>query len=242
MSTVAPKTDGRRGIPSIRGSGSRLGRLGRRRRLRTTLVVVGLVVVGVIVTAVSWVRLSTRNDVYGVADVPSAPVAIVLGAGLRPDGGPSPWLAARLRDAASLYEAGTVRAILVSGDHGRSDYDEVAAMTEWLVDHDVPAEKVVADHAGFDTYDSCQRAHRVFGVDDAIVVTQDFHLPRALFLCQQAGIRAVGVGSAAHGGRPGMNALREVPASVKAVFDVVLDPGPRYLGPRETGVDDALSD
>jgi vancomycin permeability regulator SanA len=199
-------------------------------------------VAAVVVASVSWVHLSTRGRVYSVADVPSAPVAIVLGAGLRPDGTPSPWLAARLADAAELHRAGKVRAILVSGDHGRDGYDEVGAMTKWLVAHDVPADDVVADHAGFDTYDSCQRARRIFGVAEAIVVTQDFHVARAVFLCRQAGIRTVGVGSPARGGRPGLNAAREVPASVKAVLDVVLDPGPRYLGPPEPGLAEAASD
>lgn len=114
-------------------------------------------------------------------------------------------------------------------------------MTDWLVAQGVPARHVVADHAGFDTYDSCQRARQIFGVDRAIVVTQGFHVPRAVFLCRQAGISTDGIASAADGGRPWMNQLREVPASVKAVANAIIDPGPRYLGPEETGVDDALS-
>ena len=203
-----------------------------------------LLVLVVLMTALAlgWVRWSARGNVYDVADVPPAPVAIVLGAGLRPDGTPSQYLQARLEDAATLYRTDKVQAILVTGDHGQVEYDEVAAMTEWLVDHGVPASHVVADHAGFDTYDSCQRARRIFGVERAIVVTQDFHVPRAVFLCRQAGIATDGIASAADGGRPWVNELREIPASVKAVADAIIDPGPRYLGPHETGVDDALSE
>jgi vancomycin permeability regulator SanA len=114
-------------------------------------------------------------------------------------------------------------------------------MADWLVDLDVPADKIVSDHAGFDTYDSCQRAHRIFGVDEAIVVTQGFHVRRAVFLCRQAGIRTVGVASVAKGGHPLVNSVREVPASVKATFDAIVDPGPRYLGRQETGIKEATT-
>lgn len=220
----------------------RMARALRRHPWRSGLGLVVLVLVGLGAFAVTWVQLAGRGRTYDVADVPAAPVALVLGAGVKADGTPSDYLAARLGTAAELYGAGKVRVVLVSGDHGREEYDEVASMTAWLVDHGVPAEKVVADHAGFDTYDSCERATRIFGVDEAIVVTQAFHLPRALFLCRQAGIRAVGVEAATPGGRPAVNRTREVPASLKAAWDALSDPGPRYLGDHEDGVDDALAE
>ena len=214
---------------------------GVRRRPIRAAVVVGLLVLTVPMAALGWVRWSARDHVYAADAVPPAPVAIVLGAGLRPDGSPTSFLEARLAVAAGLYRDGKVEALLVSGDHGTVEHDEVGAMTTWLVDRGVPPTKVVADHAGFDTYDSCQRAHRIFGVDDAIVVTQDFHVPRAVFLCRQAGIDAVGVAAPAPGGGNRASTLREVPASLKAVVDAVVDPGPRYLGRYETGVDDAVA-
>ena len=156
-----------------------------------------LIVLGVLAGAgpYLWIRFATTGRVHPVAEAPDAPVAIVLGAGLRADGSPKPYLRIRLEDTLRLYEDGKVRAILVSGDHGQVDYDEVAAMTSWLVEHGVPAGKVVADHAGFDTYDSCVRAHEIFGVRAALVVTQEFHVRRAVFLCRAAGIDAAGVGS-----------------------------------------------
>jgi vancomycin permeability regulator SanA len=164
----------------------------------------------------------------------------VLGAGLNGDGSPKPYLRVRLEDTLRLYLDGKVRAILVSGDHGQVDYDEVAAMTTWLVEQGVPARKVVADHAGFDTYDSCVRAYKTFGVRAALVVTQEFHIRRAVFLCRQAGIDAAGVASAAPDGNDTGYQVREVPAAIKATFDVLVDASPRYLGSHETGVDEAL--
>lgn len=187
-----------------------------------------------------WIRCATAGKIHTAADAPAAPVAIVLGAGLNADGSPKPYLRARLEDARRLFQDGKIRAILVSGDHGRADYDEVAAMTSWLVEHGVPARKVVADHAGFDTYDSCVRAYEIFGVRTALVVTQEFHVRRAVFLCREAGIDAAGVGSPAPDDDTRYQ-VREVPAAIKATLDVVVDARPRYLGAYETGVDEALS-
>jgi vancomycin permeability regulator SanA len=187
-----------------------------------------------------WIRFATMGKIHTVDDAPQAPVAIVLGAGLNADGTPKPYLLVRLEDTLRMYQDGRIRAILVSGDHGQVEYDEVAAMTSWLVDRGVPARKVVADHAGFDTYDSCVRAHQIFGVRSAVVVTQEFHVRRAVFLCRQAGIDASGVGSAAPDNDLRYQA-REVPAAFKATFDVLVGASPRYLGEYETGVDEALT-
>ncbi|MGH3880614.1 MAG: SanA/YdcF family protein [Actinophytocola sp.] len=187
-----------------------------------------------------WIRFATSGKVHAVADAPAAPVGIVLGAGLKTDGSPKPYLRTRLDDTLRLYQDGKIRAILVSGDHGQVEYDEVAAMARWLVDRGVPVGKVVADHAGFDTYDSCVRAYKIFGVRKALVVTQEFHVRRAVFLCREAGIDAAGVGSPAPDDDTRYQ-VREVPAAIKATLDVVVDASPTYLGKYETGVDEALS-
>lgn len=187
-----------------------------------------------------WIRFATSGKIHTVADAPTEPVAIVLGAGLNADGSPKPYLKIRLADTLRLYQDGKIRAILVSGDHGQVDYDEVAAMSTWLVEHGVPASKVVADHAGFDTYDSCVRAYKIFGVRAALVVTQEFHVRRAVFLCREAGVDAAGIGSDAPDDDTRYQ-VREVPAAIKATFDVVVGADPRYLGKHETGVDHALS-
>lgn len=186
-----------------------------------------------------WIRFATSGKIHTAADAPAAPVGIVLGAGLNADGSPKPYLRTRLDDTLRLYQDGKIRAILVSGDHGQVEYDEVAAMARWLVDHGVPVGKVVADHAGFDTYDSCVRAYKIFGVRRALVVTQEFHVRRAVFLCREAGIDAAGVGSPAPDDDTRYQ-VREVPAAIKATLDVVVDASPTYLGRYETGVDEAL--
>ncbi|PTA44476.1 vancomycin high temperature exclusion protein [Micromonospora sp. RP3T] len=206
--------------------------------------VAGAVLLAVATAAsVAWVRDDAEGHVYTVADVPAAPVALVLGAKVEPNGEPSPFLAARLEIARQLYAAGRVTVVLVSGDHMDWDYDEPDAMRRWLVDRGVPAEKVVLDHAGFDTYDSCVRARRIFGVRRAIVVTQSFHLPRAVALCRHVGVTADGVGddtARRYARQWRISSAREYGASVKAAVDVLSGRDPVHLGRRETGVDDAL--
>jgi vancomycin permeability regulator SanA len=128
-----------------------------------------------------------------VAGVPHRTVAIVFGAMVSPDGVPSPALTDRLQGAVDLYRAGRVSHLLMTGDNSRPDYDEVSGMRAWAMDHGVPATAITRDYAGLDTYDSCLRARSVFGVRDAVLVTQAFHLPRALYLCRRQGIDAVGL-------------------------------------------------
>lgn len=210
-----------------------------------TALVALLAVSCVLAGSVAWVRHAARGHVYPERTVPPAPVALVFGAQVYADGTPSPFLVGRLRVALRLYRAGTVRVLLVTGDHGRRAYDEPDAMRRWLIRRGVPARKVVADYAGFDTYQSCARAVRIFGVRHAIVVSQDFHVPRAVALCRSVGIRADGVGDRTERRRHPRTYLRGWVrgqlADVKAVYSMVVQPDPRYLGPRETGVRDALT-
>lgn len=219
------------------------------RRWLRRVVVLGTVVaaVGLATTAicVTWVRAGARGHVYSEEAVPQAPVALVLGAQVDPDDRPSPFLAARLEVAQRLYAAGKVRAILVSGDHMDWGYNEPGAMLRWLIDRGVPAEKVVLDHAGFDTYDSCARAKRVFGVGKAIVVTQTYHIARAVMLCRRLGLDVNGVGDDSVRKFTGpwwISSTREHGACVKAVWDVASGRDPVFLGQHETGVDEALRD
>jgi vancomycin permeability regulator SanA len=190
-----------------------------------------------------WVRGAAAGHTYTEASVPAAPVALVLGAQVYPDGTPSPFLTARLDIARRLLADGKIRAILVSGDNRQYRYNEPGAMFEWLLAHGVPSRRIVLDFAGFDTYDSCARARRVFGVRRAIVVTQTYHLDRAVTLCRRLGVDATGVGddSVRIYREPWRNSvIRERGAVVKAVLDVVSHRDPVFLGPHETGVDDAV--
>ncbi len=189
-----------------------------------------------------WVGGVAHGHVHTLKDTPSAPVALVLGAEVYPGGEPSPFLAARLEIARQLLAAGKVRAILVSGDHGRWEYNEPGAMFRWLVARGVPAQRVALDHAGFDTYDSCARARRIFGVTRAIVVTQSYHIDRAVALCRHLGVDADGVAddSVRIYREPWRNsAVRERGAVVKAVLDSVSGRDPVFLGRHETTVDEA---
>ncbi|MEV6524591.1 ElyC/SanA/YdcF family protein [Longispora sp. NPDC051575] len=196
--------------------------------------------VGGAVAVVSW---AAGGQVYDAASVPNRPVAIVLGAQVNPDGQPSDFLRARLQLALDLFQAGKVRAILVSGDDGQPEYNEVDPMRAWLIEHGVPQAKVNGDHAGFDTYQSCVRARKVFGVTSATVVTQGFHVTRAVALCRQQGIDAVGVGDDSMRKWPKpwyTGAARDKVACVKAVLEIVGWPDPRFLGKHETAVEDSL--
>ncbi|MEU5784602.1 SanA/YdcF family protein [Micromonospora lupini] len=215
------------------------------RRTSVALVVGAVLLAGGTVASVAWVRGAADGHLYDEADVPAAPVALVLGTQVDADGTPSPFLAARLEIARRLYERGRVAAILVSGDNMNADYNEPAAMLRWLVERGVPARKVVLDYAGFDTYDSCARAERIFGVTRATVVTQSFHLPRAVALCRRLGIDANGVGDETakrYAPTWRISATRENGACLKAALDVLSGRDPAHLGRRETGVDDALRD
>jgi vancomycin permeability regulator SanA len=218
----------------------------RRRRWRRLAMVpvIGALVAGTVVAAsVAWVRGEADGHIFSEADVPAAPVALVLGAQVEANGLPSVFLEARLDLARRLYAAGKVRVLLVSGDNMHFDYDEPTAMRAWLISHGVPERKIVRDFAGFDTYDSCARAKQIFGVQRLTVVTQSFHVPRAVTLCRRLGVDANGVGdeSVKQFSTPWrISSTREYGASVKAVFDVVSGRDPVFLGQHETGVEDAL--
>lgn len=188
----------------------------------------------------TWMYTAADGRVRSADEVPAADVAVVFGAGLR-QGGPSPYLAHRLDAAAGLYRAGRVKVVLVTGDNSRKEYDEPDAMRAYLVRHGVPDRQVVSDYAGFDTWDSCVRAKKIFGVDRAVLVSQGFHIRRAVALCQAAGIRSYGVGvSDAHDVTWYYGGAREVIAAGKAALDAAFKPDPHFLGPHETGVARAL--
>ena len=144
----------------------------------------------------SWIiNNETEQQMYSLEKAPSAKVAIVFGAGLRRDGSPTTILRDRVETAVDLYKRGLVSKLLVSGDNRFLDYNEPGAMYDYAVSMGVPAEDVVRDYAGRRTYDTCYRARAIFGVSDAILVTQEYHLPRALYLCNHLGVNAQGVSS-----------------------------------------------
>jgi vancomycin permeability regulator SanA len=214
-----------------------------RRVLGAGALAIGLALLAIVGGSL-WVRGEAAGHVYDESTVPAAPVALVLGAQVYPDGAPSAYLAARLDLAKRLLDAGKVRAILLSGDNGRWEYNEPGAMAVYLIARGVPAQQLVLDYAGFDTYDSCARARRIFGVREAIVVTQSFHVDRAVALCRSLGVAATGVGDDSVRWMTDIwrrNVVRERLAVVKAVADVASGRDPVLLGRHETGVEEALA-
>lgn len=211
-------------------------RKGQRRLIRA--VVAGCVLA---LLPATWMHLVTGDRLHTTADVPRTEVAVVFGAGLW-DGEPSPYLAHRLDAAAELYRAGRIEVVLVTGDNSREEYDEPDAMRTYLVRHGVPDGRIVSDYAGFDTWDSCVRAKKIFGVDRAVLISQGFHIRRAVALCQEAGVVSYGVGvDAVHDATWYYGGVREILAAGKAALDAVFEPDPRFLGPKEPGVARALS-
>jgi SanA protein len=193
-----------------------------------------LALVLVVAALNAYVLLSTSGqETSDIQKLPHAEVALVLGAYVQPDGRMSQMLADRVQRAVELWRAGKVKRILVSGDHHTWSYDEPDTMRKALQRAGVPGEDIFTDHAGFDTWASMVRARKVFDVSSAIVVTQGFHMPRALYLAKQAGLRAYGLTSDLHsyGIQGKLSDLREVLARVKAVGQAVTGQGV-LLGPR----------
>lgn len=177
-----------------------------------------------------WIFYSTRSEIYRDIDtVPRFQTGLLLGARVYESGRLSPLLRDRADAVWGLYKASKVQKILVSGDNGRPDYDEVNAVKNYLLEKGVDGDDLFLDHAGFDTYDSLYRARDIFEVESLIIVTQGFHLPRALFLARHLGLDAVGFVSDRYSYSRG-NVIREFFANGKAFFNIVFRSRPRFLG------------
>ncbi len=188
------------------------------------------------------IRVQAGRQTYSINAVPAQRVAIVFGAGLWRDGSPTPILRERVAAAAELYFTGKVEKLLMSGDNRFVYYNEPGAMREFALSLNIPEDAIVLDYAGRRTYDTCYRAKAVFGVKEAILVTQDFHLPRALYLCNSLGVSAVGVSADGHSGTadPGYRRstlfywnMREIPAVLAALWEVNISHPVPVLGDLE---------
>lgn len=156
---------------------------------------------------------------------------MVLGAAVNPDGTPSPILEDRLKTGVSLYHRGVAPKLLLTGDDGQVEYNEVQAMKNYAVSAGVPEEDIFLDHAGFSTYDSVYRASYVFNIESAVVVTQEYHLYRTLYSCKKMGIEALGVGAdqEVYSGQE-YREVREVLARVKDFVMCIIKPEATFLG------------
>lgn len=192
------------------------------------IVAVGAGACALALAPYAWTFAASAGRRKDTADVPHRPDAVVLGAAAWKDG-PSPLLARRLDLAVRLYEDGRVERVIVSGDNREVSGRETDTMTAYLLARGVPADRVEADPHGYRTWDTCVRVRDLFGVRAATMVTQSFHLPRAIALARAAGIDAVGVGDASLGARRRSTLIgyaREVAAAAKAARDAVLRPAP----------------
>ncbi|NLD42733.1 MAG: DUF218 domain-containing protein [Chloroflexi bacterium] len=178
-------------MPQNRRPIRNLGRVGRA-ALRA-IAGLGLLTVLLVVGLRWWTDRDGRHSTYSAEEAPTAQVAIVFGAGVWPDGSPSAILGDRVETAVTLYRLGKVQKLLMTGDNSTLYYNEPQAMREYALERGVPDEDIVLDYAGRRTYDSCYRARHIFLVSDAILVTQSYHLDRALFTAKGLGLRATGV-------------------------------------------------
>lgn len=177
------------------------------------------------------VQKGGEGKIYSIEDAPEKQVALVLGARVHEGGRLSDIFRDRVETAIHLYEFGKVQKILVSGDHGTAEYDEVNAAKDYLLSKGIRGEDIFLDHAGFDTYDSVYRARDIFQAESMIIVTQEYHLPRALYIADKLEVDAVGVRADlnAYRGQEGRD-LREKFAVAKAWIDVTFGSKPRFLG------------
>ena len=181
----------------------------------------------------AWIEARYGDRIYSVEQVAPQRVAIVYGAAVYGSGRLSPMLRDRMETAILLYETGKVQHLLLSGDNQTVEYNEPLRMMEYAISRGVPAEAIQPDYGGRRTYDTCYRAHSVFQIEEAILVTQLFHLPRALYTCQQLGLNVVGVAADLRDYSPrsiGWSRTREVAALLRALVDAILQQPPPVLG------------
>jgi vancomycin permeability regulator SanA len=214
-------------------------------RPRRLLILGGMLLVLLVSGPWIWTTAAAHGHIYDAAEAPATDVVIVLGTTVGAGGQPGDRLAGRLQTAADLMKAGRARVALVSGDGGGQSGDEPAAMSSYLAGQlGVSAARVVTDPDGLDTYDSCIRARDVFGVRRALVVTQAYHLARAVTLCRSLGLEVDGVRAKCDGCGRGLlaeKAVRDYFASGKAAWDAVRKRPPAVTSPPSLAIQDALS-
>lgn len=202
---------------------------------KVIIIITSLIILGIIIVfgINFYVVLSTKNqfsNIEKLKDIKDIDCIIVLGAGIWGDK-PSPMLEDRLLTGIELYEEGIAPKIIMSGDHGRKEYDEVNIMKDFAIERGIPSEDIFMDHAGFATYDSIYRAKEIFEAKKIVIVTQDYHLHRALHIANSLGIEAYGVPSnpRKYGGQF-IRDIREILARNKDFVKCLFKPKPTYLG------------
>lgn len=208
----------------------------KKKLLVLAAVLVSLAVLGgaVVLGINGYVVLSTKSSILTpqeAAALENTNCILVLGCRVYEDGTPSHMLEDRLQQGVELYQAGAAPKLLMSGDHGRKEYDEVNAMKQYALDAGVVSGDIFMDHAGFSTYESIYRAKEIFGAEKIVIVTQRYHLHRALYIARKLGMEAYGVASDPRGyAGQVMREIREVLARNKDFLTTIFLPEPTYLG------------
>jgi SanA protein len=180
-----------------------------------------------------YVKYKARHKIFAnVENVTNKDFAIVLGAAIKNNRQPGNYLKYRLDDVITLYQAGKIKKILISGDNGEDAHDEISVMNNYLVKNGVPQDIVFGDYAGFDTYSTMERADKVFDIKNAIIVSQCFHLPRALYIAREKGIEATGYATKQSLGKR-RYFLREYFATIKSFFDCAVNRKSKYYGKKQ---------
>ncbi len=189
-------------------------------------------VIAIIWGVSSFIQESTVDDIYtDISDLPISNTVIVLGASVHSDGKLSPILRDRVDTAIRIFRSGKAKQFLLSGDNRRNDYDEVHAMKNYLIERDVPENLIFTDPAGIDSYDSMYRSNFIYEVPNAIVVTQNFHLPRVMFIANSLGLDYIGIPAIAkHYDTESSLIRREKLANLKAVWEILINQTPKDMG------------
>ena len=201
------------------------------------ILIICLIIIGItIVLGInSYVKFVGGNGIVSpesITEITDADCIIILGCGVYSNGKPSWMLKDRLERGIELYKQGVAHKIIMSGDHGSKYYDEVNVMKQYAIDEGVPSEDVFMDHAGFSTYESMYRAAEIFEADSAVIVSQEYHLYRAVYIAEKLGIKAYGINADYHhvyGGEKYREA-REILARCKDFLKTVFKPEPTFLG------------
>ena len=196
------------------------------------LVIIAIMIIGVVSINI-YVKKSTKKQIKNedeCKEITDVDCIIVLGAAVWGDK-PSPMLEDRLLEGIELYQKGVSKKIIMSGDHGQNEYDEVNIMKQFAIEKGIPSEDIFMDHAGFSTYDSIYRSKEIFGAKKIIIVTQEYHLYRALHIANRLGIEAYGVGADPRQYVGAFNReVREILARNKDFVKCIIKPNPKYLG------------
>jgi vancomycin permeability regulator SanA len=210
------------------------GRGKRARIIKRALIIAALLLILIMAAVfILYLHVQSAGASFIRPDIQSiepCDAAVILGAHVYSDGTLSSVLMDRVLTAIEVYKAKKARKILVSGDHGRKNYDEVNAVKTVLVNSGIPEEDIFLDHAGFDTFDSLYRCKHIFSANKVIIVTQEFHLGRALYIGSRLGLDVQGIKADRQEYAGSMMKLREIPACVKAYFEILFGSGPKFMG------------